>query len=110
MHKMNIAGTGYGEMGWLAVFGAVDTRNELSMILPASLLNHTLPFSLMYTADTLGMTGSYFVLSMFDRLWHKDLTEDDALALMMKGINEVFAICLSLTEGPGHIFRLIGDS
>lgn len=44
MHKMNIAGTGY---------------------------------------------GSYFVLSMFDRLWHKDLTEDEALSLMMKGIEEV---------------------
>lgn len=34
-------------------------------------------------------TGSYFVLSMFDKLWHKDLTEAEALELMEKGIAEV---------------------
>lgn len=26
---------------------------------------------------------------MFDRLWHKDLTEEEGLALMLKGIEEV---------------------
>jgi 20S proteasome subunit beta 4 len=44
MHKMNIAGTGY---------------------------------------------GSYFVLSLCDRLWHPDMTEAEALELMEKGIAEV---------------------
>ena len=33
--------------------------------------------------------GSYFVLSMFDRLWHQNLTEEEALTLMLKGIEEV---------------------
>lgn len=33
--------------------------------------------------------GSYFVLSLMDRLWHKDLTEAEALELMEKGIEEV---------------------
>ena len=33
--------------------------------------------------------GSYFVLSMLDRLWHPDLTQDEALELMEKGIEEV---------------------
>eukprot|EP00884_Botryococcus_braunii_P008818 jgi/Botrbrau1/17938/Bobra.50_1s0034.1 len=33
--------------------------------------------------------GSYFVLSLMDRLWHKDLTEAEALDLMEKGIEEV---------------------
>lgn len=43
--------------------------------------------------------GSYFVLSMFDRLWRKDLTEQEALDLMLKGIEEV---CSShLTDNLG---------
>ena len=33
--------------------------------------------------------GSYFVLSMLDRLWHPDLTQDEAVELMEKGIEEV---------------------
>ena len=33
--------------------------------------------------------GSYFVLSMLDRLWHPDLSEAEALALHEKGIAEV---------------------
>ena len=33
--------------------------------------------------------GSYFVLSMFDKLWHPDVTEEEALDMMMKGIEEV---------------------
>lgn len=45
--------------------------------------------------------GSYFVLSMFDRLWHKDLTEDEALSLMMKGIEEVRSSCRS-PEAEAH--------
>lgn len=33
--------------------------------------------------------GAYFVLSMFDKLWHPDLTQDEALDMMKKGIEEV---------------------
>lgn len=33
--------------------------------------------------------GSYFVLSMFDKLWHPDVTEEEALDMMLKGIEEV---------------------
>ncbi len=33
--------------------------------------------------------GSYFVLSMMDRLWRPDLTEEEAVQLMEKGIEEV---------------------
>uniref|UniRef100_A0A061RBC1 Proteasome subunit beta n=1 Tax=Tetraselmis sp. GSL018 TaxID=582737 RepID=A0A061RBC1_9CHLO len=33
--------------------------------------------------------GSYFVMSMFDKLWHKDLTEAEALEMMEKGVEEV---------------------
>ena len=33
--------------------------------------------------------GSYFVLSLFDRLWKKDMTEEEALQLMEKGVAEV---------------------
>lgn len=29
--------------------------------------------------------GSYFVLSLFDRLWKPDLTEEEAFDLMKKG-------------------------
>ena len=29
--------------------------------------------------------GSYFVLSLFDKLWKKDLTQDEALEMMKKG-------------------------
>ena len=29
------------------------------------------------------------MLSLFDRLWHKDLTEEEAVQLMEKGIEEV---------------------
>ncbi|KAG1679151.1 hypothetical protein FOA52_000506 [Chlamydomonas sp. UWO 241] len=33
--------------------------------------------------------GSYFVLSMFDQLWRPDVTEAEALDMMLKGIAEV---------------------
>ncbi len=32
--------------------------------------------------------GSYFVLSMLDRLWHPDLTLEEAQQLMERGIEE----------------------
>lgn len=30
-----------------------------------------------------------FVLSLFDKLWHPNLTEEEALDMMLKGIGEV---------------------
>ncbi|KAL4429629.1 hypothetical protein ABPG77_008678 [Micractinium sp. CCAP 211/92] len=35
--------------------------------------------------------GSYFVLSMWDKLWHADLTQDEALEMMRKAVAEVRA-------------------
>ena len=46
MHKMNVAGTGY---------------------------------------------GAYFVLSMMDRLWHPNMTQEEGVEMMKKGIDEVGA-------------------
>lgn len=33
--------------------------------------------------------GSWFVLSMYDRMWHSDLTEQEALEMIKLGIEEV---------------------
>jgi 20S proteasome alpha/beta subunit len=33
--------------------------------------------------------GSYFALSVFDRMWHPGLTQDEALEIMKKGVEEV---------------------
>lgn len=33
--------------------------------------------------------GSYFTLSLFDKMWHPDVTEDEALKMMEAGIAEV---------------------
>lgn len=35
------------------------------------------------------------MLSLFDRLWHKDISEEEAVRLMEKGIEEVKASCSS---------------
>lgn len=40
--------------------------------------------------------GQNFVLSLFDRLWHKDLTEEEAVRLMELGIEEVEDLSLCL--------------
>jgi hypothetical protein len=41
--------------------------------------------------------GSYFTLSLFDKMWHPDLTEDEAVAMMEAGVAEVRA---ERGEGP----------
>ena len=33
--------------------------------------------------------GSYFTLSLFDKLWRPDITQDDALEMIKKGLEEV---------------------
>lgn len=35
------------------------------------------------------IAGSYFVLAMLDKLWHQNLTEEEAFQLHMKGVDEV---------------------
>lgn len=39
--------------------------------------------------NPLEIAGQNFVLSLFDRLWHKDITEEEAVRLMELGIEEV---------------------
>ena len=35
------------------------------------------------------IAGSYFVLAMLDKLWHQNLTEEEAFQLHIKGVDEV---------------------
>lgn len=49
--------------------------------------------------------GSYFVLSLFDRLWRPDLSEAEALELMEKGIAEVKARLV--VAPPSYIIKVI---
>lgn len=60
MHKMNVAGTGY---------------------------------------------GSYFVLSMVDRLWHPDITQEQALQLMEKGIAEINSRLV--VAPPSYVIKVV---
>lgn len=43
--------------------------------------------------------GSYFTLSLFDKLWHPDVTQAEALDMMEKGIEEVKR---RLVVAPAH--------
>ena len=65
---------------------------------PGALLPATSMANLMHA-------GSYFVLSMLDRLWHPDLTQDEAVELMEKGIEEVRS-----TQAAGVHHNLVGMS
>ena len=71
MHKMNIAGTGYGT--------AWPTCSCILCVL-----------HIMTSArfDRECAAGSYFVLAMLDKLWHPNLTEAEALELHVKGVEE----------------------
>eukprot|EP00210_Caulerpa_lentillifera_P004037 g3852.t1 len=50
--------------------------------------------------------GSYFVLSLFDRYWKPDITEAEAVELMVKGIEEVKK---RLVIAPTHYLIKIVD-
>lgn len=50
--------------------------------------------------------GSYFVLSMFDKLWHPDVSEAEALDMMLKGIEEVKQ---RLVVAPSHFIIKVID-
>lgn len=43
--------------------------------------------------------GALFVLSMFDKMWRPDVTEAEALDMMLKGIDEVKQ---RLVVAPSH--------
>lgn len=86
MHKMNIAGTGYGEQPAqfnASALPAIHSLTECSQ----TLARYWLVARLLSSAAHLFFvptTGSYFVLSLCDRLWHPDMTEAEALELMEK--------------------------
>lgn len=50
--------------------------------------------------------GSYFVLSMFDKMWHPNLTQAEALVMMEKGIEEVKR---RLVVAPPHYIIKVVD-
>jgi 20S proteasome subunit beta 4 len=50
--------------------------------------------------------GSYFALSLFDKMWHPDLTEDEAVAMMEAGIAEVKK---RLVVAPPHYLMKVID-
>ena len=49
--------------------------------------------------------GSSFVLSLFDKMWKKDLSQEDALEMMKKGVKEVKARLV--TAPPKYIVKVI---
>eukprot|EP01025_Chloroclados_australasicus_P034927 TRINITY_DN3566_c0_g2_i3.p3 TRINITY_DN3566_c0_g2~~TRINITY_DN3566_c0_g2_i3.p3 ORF type:complete len:193 (+),score=26.19 TRINITY_DN3566_c0_g2_i3:104-682(+) len=49
--------------------------------------------------------GSYFVLSLLDKLWHPNLTEEEAIELMKKGIEEVKKRLV--VAHPGYIMKIV---
>lgn len=77
MHKMNIAGTGYGMSCMYFLYASLKPSFAVSI----------------HTVDVLNgclhIVGSYFVLAMLDKLWHGSLTEAEALNLQLKGVEEV---------------------
>ncbi len=50
--------------------------------------------------------GSYFTLSLFDKLWHPDLTEAEALDMIEQGIKEIKK---RLVVAPPHYIVKIID-
>lgn len=52
--------------------------------------------------------GSYFVYSLFDKLWRRDLTEDEALVMMEKGIEEVKARLV--VAPPSYIIKIVDEN
>ena len=97
LHKMNICGTGYGAgpgraaRGSGAGAGCWEGRQPWAAaeLIPSSFLFHH-PI-LCHHPVLFPPPGSYFVLSMFDKLWHPGLTEAEAFEMMRKGVEEVRA-------------------
>ncbi|CAL8470453.1 g9995 [Coccomyxa elongata] len=52
--------------------------------------------------------GSYFVLSMMDRLWRPDLTQEEAVQLMEKGIEEVKRRLV--VAPPSYVIKIVDSA
>lgn len=52
------------------------------------------------------LPGSYFALSLFDKMWHPDLSQDEAVAMMEAGIAEVKK---RLVVAPPHYVMKVVD-
>ena len=52
-------------------------------------LNSSPPTNLKQTKQPKTHQGSYFTLSLFDKLWRPDISEADALEMVKKGVEEV---------------------
>lgn len=50
--------------------------------------------------------GSYFCLSLFDKMWHPDLSQDEAVVMMEKGIEEIKR---RLVVAPPHYIIKVVD-
>jgi hypothetical protein len=50
--------------------------------------------------------GSYFTLSLFDKLWHPELSQEEALVMMEKGIEEIKK---RLVVAPAHFIIKVID-
>ena len=51
-------------------------------------------------------TGSFFSLSIFDQMWHPELSQEEALAMMEAGIDEVRR---RLVVAPPHYIIKVVD-
>jgi 20S proteasome subunit beta 4 len=54
----------------------------------------------------LAPAGSYFTLSLFDKMWHPNLSEAEALVMMQEGIKEVQK---RLVVAPPHFVIKVVD-
>lgn len=52
------------------------------------------------------LPGSYFTMSLFDKMWHPDVTVDEAVAMMEAGITEVKK---RLVVAPPHYIIKVVD-
>ena len=90
MHKMNVAGYGYGK----SIEATRERERERERKREREFylfLLYSIERSLTYFLDLFSVIkkGSWFVLSMYDRMWNSNLTEEEALKMMELGIKEV---------------------
>jgi hypothetical protein len=79
------------------------TAARASLPWPPTSLNRSSP-QLAHFARHLA--GANFTLSLFDKLWHPDVTQEEALEMMEKGIEEVKK---RLVVAPAHYIIKVVD-
>lgn len=57
-------------------------------------------------SSPLARAGSYFTLSLFDKMWHPDLSQEEAVVMMEKGIEEIKR---RLVVAPPHYIIKVVD-